>query len=212
MSYRVLIAVESCHLHRGLQQAQRETWFGDICATDKRFFLGGPTTVGNEDEVFLDVDDSYNGLPYKTRAVCKWAVEHDFDFTFKCDTDTLFNPWNWFDFDKRLDYLGGENADAVSFSNEPVQFASGGAGYWLSRKAMEIVAAAKIPQTTAEDVFVASALKDAGISPVWHSGYRWRPGADIDKDVVSLHLSSAYQKKYKPEMMHEVYAKLKDLQ
>lgn len=67
-------------------------------------------------------------------------------------------------------------------------------------------------QTCAEDVFVAHALKEAGIRPVFHQGYKWRPGADVDKDTVTLHLSSALQKKYVPEMMYEYYQKIVNLQ
>jgi hypothetical protein len=66
--------------------------------------------------------------------------------------------------------------------------------------------------TSAEDVFVAHALKEAGIRPVFHQGYKWRPGADVDKDTVTLHLSSALQKKYVPEMMYEYYQKIVNLQ
>jgi hypothetical protein len=176
-----------------------------------RFFLG-LGGINATDEVSLNVDDGYLSLPEKTQAMCKWALDHNFDYMYKCDTDTLVSPANLALSFHEFDYMGGENADNVSFFHEPVSFASGGAGYWLSRKAMEIVVNSIKPPTNAEDVFVAWALKGEGISPVWHPGYKWRPETDVDKETVSLHLSSAYQKKYKPEMMLESYAKLKRIQ
>ena len=60
---------------------------------------------------------------------------------FKCDNDTLVNPWEFItsEFSKH-DYMGGENADTnvPGFPPGRIEFASGGAGYWLSRKAMRM--------------------------------------------------------------------------
>jgi hypothetical protein len=81
-----------------------------------------------------------------------------------------------------------------------------------ANKALTIVANAGSIKTAAEDVFVAHALKEAGIRPVFHQGYKWRPGSAIDKDTVTLHLSSALQRKYIPEMMYGAYEKVKGLQ
>ena len=62
-----------------------------------------------------------------------------------------------------------------------------------------------------EDVFVADALLKHGIKPTFHPGYRWRPGATIDKDMVTLHLSSALQKKYEVSQMYEAYHQMKEI-
>jgi len=176
---------------------------------DYRFFLGRPAGQPESDEVFLDVDDGYLGLSHKTRAMCAWAHGCDYDFIHKTDTDTLVNPWTFLHSGfEQHDYMGGENADRVpTWGNRTVQFASGGAGYWLSKKAMAIVASTEV-MTNAEDVFVAIALLNKGILPVWHRGYRWRPGETVDKDMVSLHFSSALQRKYDPKMMYEYYQKI----
>jgi hypothetical protein len=216
MTKRVLIAVESCFRDAPKHQAIRDTWFRDILAEGKKFFLGGAGAGPFEDEVFLgtQVSDSYESLPLKTRAICKWALEHDFDFVFKVDTDTVVNPWTWFD--SRFwehDYVGGENADTdvPGFAPGRIEFCSGGAGYISSKKSLTIVAEAPIlGAMQAEDVFVADALLKHGIKPVFHPGFRWRPGAKIDRDVISLHLSSALQKKYRPEQMYEAYKQIKE--
>jgi hypothetical protein len=209
---RVLIAIESCFAHRHLHKAQEETWLKDVVVTDYRFFLGRnpPAAVLRVNEVSLDVDDSYETLPQKTQAICRWALEHKFDFLFKCDVDTVLNPWQFvLSGFQGLDYLGGENEDDSPYGR--IQFASGGAGYWLSKKALTIVTKARKISTTAEDVFVAAALREAGILPGWHSGYRWRPNEKVDKEMITLHLSSALQRKYVPEMMYEYYEKVRAL-
>ena len=215
---RLLIAIESCHADRNRHQAQRDTWLRDLSMIEHKFFLGHREGVHTmqlnpyePDEVALDVDDSYQALSLKTRAICRWAADRDYDYIFKTDTDTVICPVNFLSSGfQNHDYMGGSNADIVpAFSDEIIQFASGGAGYWLSRKALTTVANAASVETSAEDVFVAATLKARGISPVWHSGYRWRPGESIDKDVVSLHLSSALQQKYAPCMMYEYYEKIK---
>jgi len=209
---RVLVAVESCHRDRGLQQAQRDTWLKDLIVTDHKFFLGKPDTVGRrEDEVFLDVDDSYKALPYKTQAICRWALAQEFDFMFKCDVDTLVNPWQFvFSGFQNHDYFGGENEDDSPYGR--IQFASGGAGYFLSKKALTILSNFGSISTTAEDVWVSYVLRESGIRPVFHQNCLWRPGATVDKDTITLHLSSALQRKYIPEMMYEAYEKVKGLQ
>lgn len=214
MTPRILVAIESCHRDRDKQQAQRDTWLSTLTVPDYKFFLGQPKTKTQcIDEVFLDVDDSYESLSVKTQAICEWAYQHNYDWLFKCDIDTVLNGRNATIVDGQ-DYVGGENADVnvPGFAPERIEFCSGGAGYWLSKKSLTIVANADSIPTSAEDVFVADALLKHGIKPTFQPGYRWRPGAVIDKDIVSLHLSSALQKKYEPSQMCEAYQKIKDLQ
>jgi hypothetical protein len=221
MSKRVLAAIESCQQHRldDVHDAIRKTWFRTLYMTDERFFFGigrGMTLHADPpDTTCLECPDDYDSLSLKTQAICRWALEHDFDYMFKCDTDTVVNPWKFvFSGFEHFDYMGGENADVNVPGFEPgrIEFCSGGAGYWLSRKALTIVAEAASVPTCAEDVFVATVLKAKGILPVWHPGYRWRPGATVDKDIVSLHLSSARQEKYEPSMMYAAYAQIRELQ
>jgi hypothetical protein len=210
----ILIAVESCFKDAHKHQAIRDTWGKDFYPNsflDVKFFMGGAGAGPFEDEVFLGagVEDSYETLSLKTQAICRWALERNYDFVFKCDVDTLVNS-------KKLsvfgDYLGGENADinVPGFAPNRIEFCSGGAGYWLSKKALDIVSKTGKILTSAEDVFVADELLKHGIKPTFHPGYRWRPGAAIDKDMVTLHLSSALQKKYEPSQMYEAYRWMKE--
>lgn len=216
---KILVAIESCLDHLPRHVAQEETWLKDLPANvDYRFFIGAsassissvlPNTVG------LPVDDSYQALSLKTRAICRYVLDYNYDFVFKADTDTLVNPKNLLDsgFERHY-YSGGFNEDnmpkgLLSMFPEPnIQFASGGAGYWLNRRSAMLVAYGPAIATQAEDVYVACILKDNGITPIWSPDYRWKPGESVDKDTISLHLSSALQKKYEPAQMYEYYQKI----
>jgi len=225
---KILVAIESCGANRQLHQAQRETWLKDLPAhVDYRFFVGGLSLASclgdspwlKQDELWLAVDDSYQSLALKTREICRWAMDANYDFLFKVDTDTLVSTVNLLHSSfMYYDYLGGHNADVmpVSLSNcfpEPrIEFASGGAGYWLSRRAFSLVAASQPIQSAAEDVYVAAVLKHLGITPRCFTGYKWRPGEVIDDYTVTFHLSSALQKKYQPELMYEYYEKMRRTQ
>jgi hypothetical protein len=211
----ILIAVESCFKDAHKHQAIRDTWGKEFGRRQAKFFMGGAGAGPFEDEIFLGtfIDDSYEALSLKTRAMCQWALAHDFDYMFKCDTDTLIDAERLISSAfSNYDYLGGENADinVPGFAPRRIEFCSGGAGYWLSRKALTIVSNAVNIRTQAEDVFVADALLQHGIRPTFHPGYRWRPGAAIDKDMVTLHLSSALQKKYEPSQMYQAYRWMKE--
>lgn len=214
-TFRFFIAVESCFKDAYKHQAIRDTWGKDLPSCQLKFFMGGAGAGPFEDEIFLgsDVADSYDTLSLKTQAMCWWALDHNFDYMFKCDTDTIINVKNLiFNGFSNYDYFGGENADVnvPGFAPKRVEFCSGGAGYWLSRKALTIVSNTSKISTSAEDVFVADALLQHGIRPTFHPGYRWRPGAAVDKDMVTLHLSSALQKKYEPSQMYQAYRWMKE--
>jgi hypothetical protein len=217
----ILLAIESCQRDRdrGFHEAIRDTWLDDLIKVEKWFFMGRDFGLEhgvideNEDEVLLDVSDSYDTLSIKTQRICQWAVEKNFDYIFKCDVDTFVNPRKFSIFGG-LDYMGGENADVnvPGFAPNRIEFCSGGAGYWLSKKSLTLIAESDSIKTSAEDVFVADALLKHGIKPTFHPGYQWRPGAVIDKDTVTLHLSSALQKKYEPAQMYEAYRQIKETQ
>ena len=198
---RALIAILSCHRDRPWQQAQRDTWIKDIpVGTDYVFCLGQPNFSTSPDEVFLDVPDDSNGLPYKTRAMANWALTRGYDFVFKCDIDNFVVPGLMLTSDfAQHDFTGGRNQ----------YFASGGAGYWLSRKAMHIVGVSDPSgYGPAEDVFVAKALSANGVELHADPRYKFSPGDVFDATTITYHLSSVrgWTAKYAPEMMYQTYA------
>jgi len=148
-------------------QAVRETWAKDIAPFGQhvtlKFFYGKPASGYPRqplaDEVFLDVPDGYGALPLKTVGVCQYAVENDFQYVYKCDTDTAV----YIDrlileiLENRFDYAGYVHANVCS----------GGPGYLLSRHAAKIVATqGRNPDHWAEDVWVAKVLGNANVRPL----------------------------------------------
>lgn len=211
---KILIAIESCVKNRHLHQAMVDTWLGDL-AFDFKFFIGGISEPQGDHEVWVPCLDTYEGLVAKTKGICRWADTQGYDYLFKCDTDTVVHPSRLIcSLKSAVDYLGGFNEDVFPSelrhffpAMDRIQFASGGAGYWLSRQAMQIVGKGLATLSPAEDVYVASQLFLESITPVWHEGYRWKPGSKIE-GAVTFHTSSALQVKHEAKLMYEYYEKI----
>ena len=144
---RILFAVTTCCARRHQADAQRRTW-AQNCET--RFFVGGPKE--RHDEVSLDVDDSYAGLPAKVKATMAWACERGYDAVLKVDDDVYVATDRLPRYD--ADYVGNFRAHNGPY---PADYASGFA-YFLSRRAMEIVAQAPLTEDSMEDRFVGNLL------------------------------------------------------
>ena len=155
--------------HNDRIAALRDTWLKDIKnfpdVTYKLFYGSGGTRQPLDDEVFLSVPDDYAGLPKKTIAICKYALENNYDLLFKCDDDTgvyvdriiheaLSGMW---------DYAGYMNG----------RVATGGTGYWLSKRAFRIVAEnCSSNFHWAEDCTVSNVLFHNSIQGVHLQGHR----------------------------------------
>jgi hypothetical protein len=179
---RLLIAVSSCKrdVENGANRAMRETW---LKGTDYMFFIGG---------VSCPCPDDYEHLPCKTKFSCQYALDEGYDYKFQCFTDTYAVPER---FPKTIpDYAG-----YVLRAEFP--YCSGGAGYFLSRKAMEFIVKEE-PNDWAEDRWVGRILHEHGIAPVDLYGFlSWRvPIAGM----TSIHLSKGTND-YNPEWMREVH-------
>lgn len=214
----ILIGIQSCWAHRDRHQAMRDTWIKDLPPEVQYYFFIGEREFTKhyidlkDDERVLHCPDDYNSLSMKTQKMCEWAFKNDYDFMFKCDTDTYINVENLLaeDFSKmRWVYVGGENEDVTPdnlrscSSDDIIQFCSGGAGYWLDRACLQLVREHVIIPTCAEDVYVAKILRDVGVHPTFRPGYLWRPDAPkFAEGTVTVHFSSVMQKKYDPEMMY----------
>lgn len=168
-----LLSVLACHHRAPHLTACRNTWLKD-CDLNYKFFFGrGSHEPLQEDEIILDCDDAYRGLACKVQSSVKWALENDYDAFFKMDDDTyirterlanaLVDDWAQYDFVGRKCEPGGQYHLHA--------YARGGTGYYLSRRSMEAIAAAPIPNPNipseyAEDFWVAKTLKNAGIDVV----------------------------------------------
>ena len=149
------------------REACRSTWlqgFKKLCI-DYKFFLGRQTVeIGGklkpspnprqplEDEVFVDTGDLYHDNTHKFSALCKWALEHGYDYILRLDDDTFVYPerilaTEWAEYD----YSGAWN-DSVVF------FHPGGA-LFLSKKAMEIVVNTRVDHW-ADDAWLGKVMRN----------------------------------------------------
>lgn len=178
---RLLIAVKSCHRDRalGFHDAIRSTWARDFGpnATLKCFvglepnqqpLMGHPSGSAinlSSHEVLLDCPDDYMSLPFKTREICRWSLSRLFDYIFLCDCDTYVNakklmalPYEFYDYSgyfSRNEAMGETfyYRDHMGEYPECYPWASGGVGYFLSKRAAYEIADT-YPKVWAEDMYV----------------------------------------------------------
>ena len=169
---RLVIGVKSCQRDRlaGFHKAIRETW-GKDSGSALRFFVGGEP-VNEFDEIALDCPDGYWELPYKTKAILQWFLTSGYDHIFLCDCDTYVLPSTFTLGHEQVDYAGkislwprGATVGTTFTYNDGrgniitdcAPWASGGYGYFLSRKAAEAIVKEN-PSHWAEDLWVGQVL------------------------------------------------------
>lgn len=202
--HKNLIAVKSCaqDQSQGFNEVIRETWRKDIFDEALVYFFFGRTrNILKPDEVELNCDDGYYSLPQKTLAILRWSLEHGYDFTFLCDTDTFVNP-------QKLFACGFENYDLTGYiggNTAGIYFTwpSGGAGYWLSRKAAQLIVDAPAYPDWAEDRMVGQilgpAIKAGTITECHHTGFHVEGG-------ITLHYCArGAQRDFDPAWMYQQY-------
>jgi len=146
----IIICIKSCKRdqYNGYNDNCRTTWLQDLRGANYCFVLGNGATRLHPDELILNCGDDYNSLPHKTQELCKWVVTQDYDFMAAVDTDTFVIPDRFLSsgFDK-YDYYGYFNGEI----GKPKEvywclyaWASGGSGYFLSKRAAQIIAEVNI--------------------------------------------------------------------
>jgi hypothetical protein len=215
----ILIAILGCHNRPAFREAQRETWLKDLEGADYRYFIGQPAIVPGElDAVYLDCPDSYDKLPLKTRAMLQWAAAERYDWVFKCDDDTYVRPdlllASNFATDNYSGFIDGRWGSFVQTTTGCSQeiiyaYAQGGAGYWLSRRAVGIVAEHMLVNEYCEDLAVGKTLAMHGISPVHDTRYQPQVGPreieypDARANFITLHKVNPQQMR----LLHKSYAR-----
>lgn len=229
---RLLVAVSTCwdFEKNGSNQVIRDCWLRDCAAVgiDYRLFVGFGQGAEDDflfgkmhhDTIFLpQIEDGYGHLSYKTQASLRWAHAVGYDFVFRCFPDTYCRP-------ERLIKCGFEAHDYYGdFRGEhctPDNYPSGGPGYWMSRKAYELLLNAPIEGAGAQGKHtrVWSYAEDlwAGQILNWHrdKGLRYcddkrfinrgtdRPGPLRTNEIISSHLSCP--DRYYPDRMREKHA------
>lgn len=170
-----LIAILSCQLDGELEEAQRSTCLASAECVHKYFIGGNRPKALLDDQVWVDVPDDYAGLPLKTQAICRWALDNGYTNIFKADTDTYIHV-------NRLMRSGfGQHDYTGYYRGTGPSYASGGSGYWLSTTAMEVIAEADMEfdfidgergYINGEDVQVGRQLMWSGIKCHWDPRYR----------------------------------------
>lgn len=201
---RILVGI--FHTPRLAERAERcrRTWLvhAPRQGIDYVFLVGGATEFRREGDVlYLPCPDDYPSLPQKIRRFCQWALRHaDFDYLFKCDDDTYVDLARLahYPVGRALDYAGGQYAG----------YASGGGGYFLSRRAAALVAEHLDAPWGNEDELVGQCLKAHGIDlladPAFQGFTRWTGVAPRpDNRVITAHGIS-------PEMWAEIHRALTD--
>lgn len=186
---RTLIAISSCQSFEdsGLNDPIRHTWGADAkkLGMDVVFFHGQGSTP-KEDVVVVNVVDEMYGLTEKLKAKCKWSVEHGYDAVFSCFPDTYASAQRLLDSYKvPQDYLG----NVYQFSgSEP--FCQGGPGYFLSRRACEILSKDQTSYLN-DDCWASDVLSKHGIHPIHDARFTaFGPGPLKSNDSVTVHLST----------------------
>jgi len=212
---KVLISIKGCEadILRGFNQVIRDTWGKDVTGADLRFFVGEGNLSLRQDEVRLTCPDDYMSLPLKTWAILRWAISQDYTNVFLCDTDTFVIP-------EALLAYDFQTADLIGMFNGPIgdprgteskwAWISGGNGYWLSRKAMEIIIHSDPPHW-AEDCSVGQVLgpyiQSGAIKARHDINFGFHDGPDQLKTVITSHFCSVGMKRpFDPQWMYQKYA------
>lgn len=142
---KVLIAILSCRRHSLLESTQRrimqwqiENWrLPHGAEFDLRYFIGSiHQKTSDPSHVHLPVGDHVEALPFKSQMMMRWALDRDYQYVYRGDTDCYIHlPRLLKTVPKDLDYTGYYRTDPKEYGN----YASGGSGYWVSRRSMEII-------------------------------------------------------------------------
>ena len=199
---QTLIGVLSAATYDERRAACNETWIAAARARgfEVLYILGDPRLKSPErrgDLLVCPCNEDYNSLSEKTRWLCRWAVEETgAEQVFKCDDDTFVHVARFAAFEPSAAY-GGHDLGG---------YCSGGAGYWLSRDAAQIVADTLTESIWCEDCAVGKVVAAAGL-PLqacarfhpWNN--RW---PESTNDLITTHYCP-------PERMRELFALTKDI-
>jgi hypothetical protein len=181
------------------RQAVRDTWWNRLNG-DHRFFFGHTNDVLLNDEISLPVSDSFRFHCDKNKAMLSWALQQGYEWVFRCDDDTFI----------KADQLEiPEKGDQVGWGPELGNwhnYITGGAGFWLSRAAVELIVNSPTTKTHEDDLWIGrDILEKSSLDRVHDPRYYPSPThtIEIDKlpnDWITCHSCT-------PEIMRALFAK-----
>lgn len=161
---KTLIAVVTSRSREAWREAIRSTWLPQVHNgwADVFFFMGrGEPREFKVDEVSLDCEDAYMGLPEKVREIARWSYAHDYGHTLKCDDDVVLMPSKILTSGyQQWDYSGKSNRGKTP-AEIPFGF-----NYWFSKKCAGIIGKAELPSDkndNDDEKWVANTLYANGI-------------------------------------------------
>jgi hypothetical protein len=174
--------------------------------------VGNGSLPLKEDEIRVAAPDDYNGLPFKTLGIAKWASAQDYDYAFLCDTDTFVRPELFSCPFEDCDYSGYYHDRNIAgrmfteYIDDRGQrqrnghwWASGGVGYFLSRRALQAVAAAQ-PSHWAEDFWVGQV-----IGALYQKGQMTVKALQPFASHICWHFSKHAGRSYETRWMRDAY-------
>jgi hypothetical protein len=167
----MLVAIKSCEAHMDRANAQYKTWAAGHVPV---IWFTGP---------MLSVPDDYAHLPEKVHEILKLLRYSD--AALLADTDTYCVIPRLLAYKPEYDYIG------YALEAEGFKYASGGAGYLLLRRAINILADAKWEGISRnEDMCVGKILADKGITVHHEPRFALYESPLPDNEIISQHLSS----------------------
>lgn len=189
-------------VHNGRNDAVRETWVREWCATKVPQFVEKPhycfyyDKEHNEplqwDELQFDVPRGLLNTSYKTQCMVKWALERGYEHVF-------FIPVDCYVCVPRLLVSGFEVEHYTGFKAYDEPHIGGGSGYWLSKRAMEAVAQFGV-YPDYEDRWVGAAVSSGGMA-LKHDARYWSWEQPWLKGIITAHLSDPQTASYDPSFM-----------
>lgn len=184
---KVLIAIMSCARDKnlGAHDLVRRTWkVADVDSVHTRFFVGDGCSVDSADEIQVRADDANHTA--KVKAIFSWALGQDYDYVFKCDTDTYVHV-------PRLLSSGFEQHEWSGGYGSLDKGPYGGSGYWICRNLMQRVLQDGLDSRTArpwdEDRWIGENLIALGYRPCLDKRYNsdTKEGPEKNNGVITAH-------------------------
>jgi hypothetical protein len=170
----------------------QRTWMHDARLAGIRVVTctpAGETKWATDDLLYCRmVPEAWATLPQLSRSMCQGMLDRqDWDYIFKADDDTFIAIRRWIEVDcNGRDYIGGW------CKHQGETYAHGGGGYFLSRKAVQIVAENMTETEGMEDQLTGRHLRNHGI--VYNSDSRYVGGGNThvfrprpDNSLITVH-------------------------
>jgi hypothetical protein len=182
----ICIQTHYADMENGRIPALRQTWlakWGHLI--EHKFIFPGEDAGKVSNWLDAVAVDAPNGLLYtsfKTHRMAQWVLTQDYTHVFYIPTDCYVVA-------PRLLKSGFEQHDYTGYHTYDERHIGGGSGYWVSRKALDAMAAFP-PYRDYEDRWAGAALAAAGIEAVHDPRYTsWEQPESKVPGVITVHLS-----------------------